>query len=67
MVLLQGCLPRHVPNGGYAHRAVQAAVQNPVTVAIMAKWKILKDRSEHWKVIGLGKHLEDARISMGCG
>lgn len=67
MVLLQGCLPRHMPNGGYAHRAVQAEVQNPVTVALRAEWKILKDRGGHWKVIGLGKCLEDARKSRERG
>lgn len=66
MVLLQGCLPRHMSNEGYAHSVVQAVVQNPVTVTIMAEWKILKDRGGHWKVIGLGKHLEDARTSMGA-
>jgi len=33
----------------------------------MAEWKILKDRGGHRKVTGLGKHLEDARTSIGCG
>lgn len=56
-----------MPNGGYADRVVQTAVQNSVTVAIMAKWKILKDRGGQWKVKGLGKHLEGPRTSMQCG
>lgn len=63
-MLLQESLPSAMPGGGYAHRAMQAMVQKPAMAAV---WKILMDRGGHEKVSALGRHLEDARISTGCG